>query len=67
MSICTCCGENVDFVNEQTCDSCEEIMCDDCYLTHDGICDACNTDDSNTDIDIDNISNEDYNNNLEDQ
>jgi hypothetical protein len=61
MSVCVCCGENVGFVDEQTCDSCEEIMCDDCYLTHDGICDECSVEDN---VDIDEVSSEDYNSNV---
>lgn len=55
MSTCACCGENVNFIDEQTCDSCDAILCNDCYLTHDGICDDCSSEDN-----VDNINDEDY-------
>jgi hypothetical protein len=55
MSLCTCCGEDVNAIDEQACDVCDAVMCNDCFLTHDGICDECNADGN----DVDNIVTED--------
>ena len=44
---CQCeCGELFDLKDGYDCDICHEIICPECYVKHNGVCETCEDDDS---------------------